>query len=107
MGITIELARKLKAANALAESRAPHDGAARLARCRLDLAERGGEPAGAGTNALREVFSQGTLGSMAGLSRETVNRRLRVWERNGWIATTDRRLTLCAPDLLRVLGEED
>jgi CRP-like cAMP-binding protein len=107
MGITIELARKLKAANALAESRAPDDGAARLARCLLDLAERWGEPAPAGGISIREVFPQGTLGRMAGLSRETVNRRLRAWERSGWIVTEDRRLTLRAPDLLRALGEED
>lgn len=107
MGVTLELARKLRAANALAESRAPDDGAARLARCLLDLAARWGEPAASGGVTLREVFSQGTLGRMAGLSRETVNRRLRAWERRGWVATAERRLTLCAPDVLRRIGEPE
>lgn len=107
LGITIELARKLKAANTLAESRSPEDGAARLARCLLDLAERWGEPAETGAIAINEVFPQGTLGRMAGLSRETVNRRLRGWEKEGWIETVDRRLTLLAPDVLRRIGEAD
>ena len=107
MGLTIELARKLKAANALAESRAPDDGAARLARCLLDLADRWGETAQAGGIALKEVFSQGTLGRMAGLSRETVNRRLRAWERNGWIATADRKLILHSPEVLRRIGDAE
>lgn len=107
MGVTIELARKLKAANALAESRSPDDGGARLARCLLDLAGRWGEPAEAGGVTLREVFSQGTLGRMAGLSRETVNRRLRAWERKGWVATADRKLTLRSPEVLRSIGETE
>jgi CRP/FNR family transcriptional regulator, cyclic AMP receptor protein len=107
MGITIELARKLKAANALAESRAPDDGAARLARCLLDLAERWGGPAPDGGVELREVFPQGTLGRMAGLSRETVNRRLRDWQKKGLIATVERRLTLHSPEVLRRIAEPE
>ena len=107
MSVTVELARKLKAANALAESRAPDDGAARLARCLLDLSERWGQPAPEGGVALKEVFPQGTLGRMAGLSRETVNRRLRAWERKGWIVTADRKLTLRSPEVLRRIGEAD
>lgn len=105
-GLTIELARKLKAANALAENRALDDGRVRLARCLLDLAERWGEPAADGGIRIREVFPQGTIGLMSNLSRESVNRALRAWAREGLVATEDGHLKLLAPDALKRIADD-
>ena len=106
LGLTVELARKLRAANALAENRAPDDGAVRLARCLLDLAERWGAPTADGSIVIKEVFRQATLGRMANLSRENVNRRLRSWQKKGWVDGADGCLVLRAPDVLRRLVED-
>lgn len=93
-GLLADLAGKLRAANALAENRALDSGAARLARCLLDLADRWGEEDAAGEIRITEAFSQGALGQMAHLSRENVNRLLRAWEKDGWIAKEGGRLRL-------------
>ncbi|MEO1471337.1 MAG: Crp/Fnr family transcriptional regulator [Pseudomonadota bacterium] len=105
LSVLIDLARKLRAANALTENRSLDDGAARLARCLMDLAQRWGEPHGEGGTRIRERFSQTTLGQMASLSRENVNRRLRAWTREGWLAAEGGRLVLVSPDVIRRIAE--
>ena len=105
-GIVGDLAAKLRAANALAENRALDDGAARLARCLLTLAEKWGERRADGGTRIGEGFTQGELGQMCALSRENVNRRLRAWTREGWIATEEGCLVLRAPEVLLRIAEE-
>ncbi|MEM9782753.1 MAG: Crp/Fnr family transcriptional regulator [Pseudomonadota bacterium] len=103
--VLLDLSRKLRAANALVENRALDDGAARLARCLLDLGKRWGVPHGEGGTLIREKFPQATLGQMAALSRENVNRRLRAWTREGWVESEGGRIVLKSPDLLRQIAE--
>ena len=106
LGIIAELARKLRIANLLAEDRAVESGDARLSRCLLRLARRwGDEAADGGGVRLRGDFSQGALGALADLSRENVNRRLRAWERSGWIGRLQGRLAILDQAALERLAE--
>ena len=98
--LLVDLATKLRAANALVEDRTIRDGAARLARCLLRLAERWGERTDGGPLRFRETFSQGDLGRMAGLSRENVNRRLSSWTRLGLVSYEGTRLVIAEPRII-------
>jgi len=100
LAILADLAAKLRAANAIAEDRAIRDGAARLARSLLRLAERWGTADPSGAIRFEEAFSQGELARVAGLTRETVNRRLSTWSRRGLLAQEDGRMVVRDPRLL-------
>ncbi|MEM6972669.1 MAG: Crp/Fnr family transcriptional regulator [Pseudomonadota bacterium] len=102
--VLLDLSRKLRSANALAENRALDDGAARLARCLLELTKRWGRVQNGGVE-LSEKFPQATLGQMASLSRENVNRRLRAWQREGWIQNNGGKLFLCNTQILEQIAE--
>ena len=57
---------------------------ARLARLLLKLADDHGKP-GPGGIRIEQKLSQGTLGQQVGSARETVNKQLKAWERDGII----------------------
>ncbi|WP_374619546.1 Crp/Fnr family transcriptional regulator [Devosia sp.] len=71
---------------------------ARLAK--IVLARAKAAPAG---GPLRLSDAQSTLASLAGASRETVNRCLRRWEKDGLVLIEERRIVLLKPDALRAL----
>ena len=104
LGLLVGMTAKLRGANRLAEDRAPHDGAMRLARCLLRLAEDWGEVRADGTVRLGQRFSQGELGEIAGLTRPNVNRHLRAWTAQGIVATEAGRLAILAPDRLSAIA---
>ncbi|MDX6743431.1 Crp/Fnr family transcriptional regulator [Actinocorallia sp. A-T 12471] len=80
------------------------DGAARLARLMLALAEESGTPDEGGVRL--PPLSQEELGSCVDASRETVARALRDWRQRGLIRTRWRRIVLLDPEGLRkLLGE--
>ncbi|MCD0453601.1 Crp/Fnr family transcriptional regulator [Actinocorallia sp. API 0066] len=81
-----------------------HDGAARLARFLLTLAEESGIPEDEGIRL--PPLSQNELGSCVDASRETVARALREWRVRGLIRTRWRRIVVLDLDGLRKhLGE--
>ena len=85
------------------------DVAARLASALLRLAdERGvppGEPAGDGAGAgavvIPTTLTQADLAAQIGVTRESVNKWLRYYQRRGWIRWEPGRLTLLRPAKLR------
>ncbi|GAB2807463.1 Crp/Fnr family transcriptional regulator [Actinocorallia aurea] len=80
------------------------DGAARLARLMLNLAEESGTPEEGGVRL--PPLSQEELGSCVDASRETVARALRDWRQKGLIRTRWRKIVLMDSEGLRkLLGE--
>ena len=89
----------------LLRSRSVTNGAQRLARLLLDLADRHG------IQADREVhvampLTQVELASMAGTSRATVTRALSNWRGRGIIRTGQRDLTITDPGTLRRIADQ-
>ncbi len=62
---------------------------------RLLLAESYGEPAGEAATRIEFPLSQQELAKMAGVSREAVNKLLRVWQSEGLIAHDHTHGTSC------------
>ncbi|CAL8970988.1 cAMP-activated global transcriptional regulator CRP [Rhodoplanes serenus] len=91
----------------LAESLATRDLGARLAHWILSQFRRSGRQLVPGASVSVEV-SQRLIAGFSGVSRETVNRKLKEWSSGGIISLTGRTLTLLAPDeLVRIAGEID
>ena len=73
----------------------------RLAKARLARAR----PAPGGGGPPRVSDTQGALATLAGGSRENVNRYLRKWQQEGLVAIADGRISLLDPEsLARVVG---
>lgn len=72
---------------------------ARLARSLLRLGETFGKPAGSGAR-IDIKLSQSQLGSIVGLSRESVNRHLGEWEEAGYISRESGIITLLDRDTI-------
>jgi len=68
--------------------------AARLARKLVGLAEQYGEEQEDGTTRLDLRLSQSQLGHMLGTSRESINKQLRLWEREGLVGSRDSRIVI-------------
>jgi CRP-like cAMP-binding protein len=83
-----------------------HDARGRLARLLLDLADSHGVPTSRGRRiALR--LSQRTLAGLVSLRRESVNRLVAEFERDGALMCDDGEVTILAPELLQAaLGAE-
>jgi CRP-like cAMP-binding protein len=72
----------------------------RLAKTLLRLSELA-QPEGA------IEISQSDLGQFVGLSREMINKQLRVWAKDGWIRLDRRRITVLKSSALeRIVAEE-
>jgi CRP-like cAMP-binding protein len=67
---------------------------ARLAKRLLQMAEHDGAPAAGGGVRVAWPLSQGELGQMLGMSRESLNKRLHRWQARGWIAVDRRGVTI-------------
>lgn len=83
--LTVELCGKLRRANAMLEDQTQTQGAARLARAILRLAEKFGRDAG-GEIEIPVSLSQSEIGDLSGLTRANVNRYLRAWAKDGYVA---------------------
>ncbi|MBC7950446.1 MAG: Crp/Fnr family transcriptional regulator [Rhodospirillaceae bacterium] len=66
---------------------------ARLARILLHLSTAYGIPASAGV-CIDIKLSQQQLGSIAGITRESVNKQLGLWQKAGWIASRNGYITV-------------
>lgn len=66
---------------------------ARLARALLNLAEAFGQPAKQGVH-IDLKLSQQQLGSIVGVTRESVNKHLGEWQRQGWVELRAGYLTI-------------
>ncbi|WNG35090.1 Crp/Fnr family transcriptional regulator [Archangium minus] len=80
------------------------DARARLARVLLDLAQHQGQPGTEGV-AIASRLTQTELANLAGLTRESTNRWLRFYAREGLLSYEEGRITLLEPDNLRMNAE--
>ncbi|MCY1076134.1 Crp/Fnr family transcriptional regulator [Archangium lansingense] len=79
------------------------DARARLARVLLDLAQAQGKPSTGGEAvAITSRLTQTELANLAGLTRESTNRWLRFYAREGLLSYEEGRITLLEPDNLRL-----
>ena len=79
------------------------DARARLARVLLDLAQPQGKPGTEGEGvAITPRLTQTELANLAGLTRESTNRWLRFYAREGLLSYEEGRITLLEPDSLRL-----
>ena len=78
---------------------------ARLAKTLLELSRRFGEPTADG-HRIELRLSQEELGVMVSATRESVNKHLREWTRDGVVSTDRGWMTLHAPDRLAALLPE-
>ncbi len=97
------LSRRLRQADALIEDIVLRDVHARVARRLLALAEEHGIPVG-DSIAVHLPLSQEELAALVGISRETLNRVLRVYRVKGWISFEGRQLYVHQPQALRRRG---
>lgn len=104
--LVADLTKKLRAANALMEMRSIENASVRLASCLLQLAEDWGTTDANGARRMTKAFSQRELGDVAGLTRETVNRKLRAWASKGWLSQDDGVVTLTDVEALRLLASD-
>lgn len=79
----------------------------RLARLLLALADEHGRPTEDGVVPkgirIRARLSQKDLSAQVAATRESVNKQLKLWRSQGWIADLEGDLVLCRPDSLRAL----
>jgi CRP-like cAMP-binding protein len=101
------LCRRLRRTSAALEEQLFLEVPGRLARVLLHLAEVHGIPAKAGVS-IDVKLSQGQLGAIAGITRESVNKQLGLWNREGWIASRNGYITVIdALALAALAGEID
>lgn len=74
----------------------------RIAEELLDLADRVGRRTDEGIEIIVRLSRKG-ISRMVGCAQESVSRILSEWEKNGWIRTNHKRITLRHPDALRSL----
>jgi len=96
------LFQRLRRANGALEDMALLDLSTRLGRLLLRLSRDYGVAAPRGTR-IEVRLSQKDLSSLAGASREKVNRQLRQWEQEGIIAKDNGRLLILKPQALAPL----
>jgi CRP-like cAMP-binding protein len=94
------LSRRLRATDDLVQDAAFFDIPARLANVLLRLAETIGQPTPQGSTIGRRL-TQGQLAGMIGATRESVNKWLRTYERQGLIVSDRGVITVVQPDVLR------
>jgi CRP-like cAMP-binding protein len=76
----------------------------RLARCLVRLAAAFGVPGKEGTR-IDVKLSQQQLGTLVGITRESTNKHLSEWQRDGLISLTSGMITIRDPDRLRELAD--
>jgi CRP/FNR family transcriptional regulator, cyclic AMP receptor protein len=79
----------------------------RLAKQLLRLATRHGRRSAGGEITIDAKLSQRELGQMIGLSRESINKQLSAWQREGFVRVEEGTITLLDPDELRRVIESD
>lgn len=98
------LAERLGQLTELFEDTALRGVPARLARQLLALADVHGEPRDGGVR-IDLKLSQSELGRLVGASRESVNKQIKVWERDGLVAVDDGHVAIRDRDALEEISE--
>ena len=99
------LCQKLRRTTEMFEEKMLLGMAPRVARGLLRLAAEHGRRTGEGL-LIELKLSQSELGAVVGLSRENVNRQLRVWRDGGIVSLRGGRILIHAPGDLEVLAGE-
>jgi CRP/FNR family transcriptional regulator, cyclic AMP receptor protein len=89
------LCNRLRATSSALEAMLFHDSGTRLAAALVQLS--------GGREGARVDLTQNQLGEMVGAARETVNKKLRAWEREGLVALSPGRVIIKAPPGLAAL----
>ncbi|HWA79343.1 MAG TPA: Crp/Fnr family transcriptional regulator, partial [Acetobacteraceae bacterium] len=89
------LCKRLRATSAALEAMLFHDSGTRLAAALVQLS--------GGREGARVDLTQNQLGEMVGAARETVNKKLRIWEKEGLVALSPGRVIVKAPLRLTAL----
>ncbi len=100
LSLMAALSRRLRATDELVEDAAFFDIPARLASVLLRLAQTSGQPGPQGTTIGRRL-TQADLAGMIGARRESVNKWLRFYERQGLIVSRRGVITVLQPEALR------
>lgn len=95
-----ELSRLVRRVTRLVHDANFLDARARLARVLLDLAESQGQPGPKGVTIIPRL-TQAELANLCGVTRESVNKWLRFYAREGLLSYEDGQITLVEPDDLR------
>ena len=98
------LAKRVRRLTDQAQDSAFLDVKSRLAKRLVDLADQFGVPLGPRQIALRVRLSQQELGDMVQATRETVNKCLREWAREGIIERNGRQLVIRDRERLKMLA---
>jgi CRP/FNR family cyclic AMP-dependent transcriptional regulator len=96
------LCERLRKTSELLEEALFLEGSSRLAKRLVHLAEIFGKPVPGGVK-IDISLSQQQLGNMVGMSRESMNKQLKQWRRDGLIRTEDGHYVLTDLDALREL----
>lgn len=100
LAVISALCQRLRVTNQSLADHVLADGRTRLARLLLRLMETWGKPDANGHRHMSTGFSQSDLGDMSGLTRETVNRLVRGWEKDKVLRRGDESLVLLDVDTL-------
>lgn len=100
LAILAVLTERLRGSDQMASDLAFLDASGRLARKLLELAEHNGEPKGDGV-LLNVRLTQEELANMIGVTRESVNRNLSMFRRQGLVGNDGRKIIIRRPDDLR------
>lgn len=99
------LCRRLRKTSAQFEDSLFLEVPARLARALLNLAEAFGQPARQGVH-IDLKLSQQQLGAIVGVTRESINKHLGEWQRQGWVELRAGYLTLRDDKALSALADQ-
>jgi CRP-like cAMP-binding protein len=96
------LCSKLRRTTAQAEEVMFLDLPSRLAKALMRLVD----PDTAGSEERKVSTTQRDLGNMIGMSRESINKRLRIWEDNKWVRLERNAVVILATDRLAAIAED-
>jgi CRP/FNR family transcriptional regulator, cyclic AMP receptor protein len=107
--LLLVLAQRLRRLSQRSEDAAFLDVPSRLARSLLDLANRFGERQRAPTSgiAIMLKLSQQELGELVGATRESVNKHLSDWTKQGFLRVLDGRMVISDIDSVRRIARMD
>lgn len=100
LGLLTTLTRLVRHATQLVHDTAFLDARARVGRMLLDLAHRLGCVGSSGI-VIPQKFTQTELASLCGLTRESTNKWLRFFVREGWLAYDGGTITVVRPELFK------
>ena len=78
----------------------------RLAKCLFELSARWGKKAPDGLH-IEQRFSQGELGDLVATSRESINKQMKMWQKEGVAAMKDGHIVVLDEKELRRISERE